>query len=161
MPETRTRAEQYKRQLVGVLMDTTNTSVSGTTKSVGVVDGTDKSHVSMMVEDLRNGLNKRLDAIKTDMLTCKQEQYQAHCAGMMKIPKATREMTIKEFNAKYNCNLLELLQTVKSHATGPVDKDVPAPLCGKRDRFETPAHHRGRPMQTPATVRTVRRGEQM
>lgn len=167
MPATRTRAEQYKRQIVGVLMDTTNNTVDASgTKSVGVVDGTDKTHVSMMIEDLKNGLNKKLDGIKTDMLTCKQDQYQAYCSGMMKIPKATREMTINEFNAKYKTNLLELLQTAKSNAmsiTSTTAKDTfPAPMCGKRDRFETPAPNRGRPMQTPGTIaRTVRRGEQM
>ena len=161
MPESRVRAEQYKRQIVGVLMDSTNSSVSSASKTVGVVDGTDKNHVSMMIEDLKNGLNKKLDAIRTDMLTCKQDQYQAHCSGMMKIPKGIREMSIKDFNAKYNCNLLEMLQTAKINATGQAARDFPAPVCGKRDRFETPAPHRGRPMQTPGTIRTVRRGEQM
>lgn len=167
MPPPRgTRAEQHTRQIVGVLTDTTNSAP--TTK----VDGTNEHHISMMIQDLENGFKKQLAAIETDMLTCKQEQLEAHNRGMMKIPKGIKEMTIKEFNQKYGCNLIELLQTAKSNALRTTSADaamgatmkMQAPMCGKRDRvFETPAPNRGnRPMQTPGgTMRTVRRGEKL
>lgn len=149
-------------------MDTTNCAPTNAT-----VDGTNRNHVSMMIQDLERGLTKQLAAIETDMLTCKQEQLEAHNKGMMKIPKGVREMTVQDFNKKYGCNLLELLHTAKSNVTGTASADtameatmkkMPAPMCGKRDRvFETPALNRGiRPMQTPGgTMRTVRRGEKL
>ena len=117
----------------------------------------------MLVEDLQKGLTRQLDNIKTDMLTCQQEQLQAHYSGMMKIPKMTREMTIADFNQKYNCNLLEVLQSARSNNAGAgVAKAMPVASCGKRERgLQTPAPYRGnRPMMTPTTaVRTVRKGE--
>jgi len=187
MPSARatnlSRAEQFretaKRTIIGgVFVDATNTTattegVTGDTKNpAALVDGTNESHISMVIEDLEKGFEKKLDGIKTEMMECKNEQLQAHYSGMMKIPKSTREMTIQEFNDKYNSNLLDLLRMTRSASigntspsvsTGVVARKVPAPMCGKRDRFETPAPYRAnRPMQTPATVvRTVRRGEMM
>ena len=167
---SRTRTDQVreatKRHIVGVLSDTTNNGAASG-KSPAKVDGSDETHVSMMIEDLQRGLNRQLESIKLDMSACKQEQYQAHCRGMMKIPKSTRDMSIREFNQKYNCDLLDLLQNVRANAfentAEDAAKNVPVAMCGKRDRLETPIPFRGnRPMQTPATiVRTVRRGEML
>ena len=183
MQASRTRTERFRdvaHRHIGVLMDATNTNTAAAagaeddTKEAAattttIVDGTNEDHISMMIEDLQKGLHRRLDGIKTDMLTCKQDQLQAHYSGMMKIPKSTREMTIAEFNEKYNCNLLDLLKTTRMNTlpstvgNADVARKMPPPVCGKRDRLETPAPHRGnRPMQTPATiVRTVRRGEML
>ena len=175
MTEIRNRNEEVreatKRQIVGVLTDTTNSfgdALFG--EKSAAVDGSDENHVSLMIEDLTRGLNRKIDAIKLEMMECKQEQHQTHFKAMMKIPKTTREMTVREFDQKYNCNLLDLLQYVRANAVSHdhiVNREdtasikvVPATICGKRDRFETPAAFRGRrPVQTPATVRTVRRGE--
>jgi hypothetical protein len=113
-----------------------------------------------MIQDLQKGLDRHLESIKADIATWKQEQLQAHYSGMMKIPKATRQMTVKEFNEKYNCNLLGLLKNVRSDCL--MKKP---PNCGtKRERaLQTPAPTKGRlPMQTPGgTLRTVRKGEMM
>ncbi|CAB9500301.1 expressed unknown protein [Seminavis robusta] len=161
MPGSRSRTEQLreatKRQIVGVLTDTTNNRKSST-----VVDGSDPTHVSLMIQDLQRDFDRRLDAIKSEMLACKQDQYQAHCKGVIKIPKPTRSMTVKEFNQKYNCSLLDLLQNVRAHASEGF-ASIPAAVCGKRERLETPIPFRGnRTVQTPSTIiRTVRRGEIM
>ena len=178
MPALRTRTERLreatKKNIVGVLMDATNNSSTTnensnssssmtkptTTNSAAVVDGSNETHIFMLVEDLQKGLTRQVDNIKTDMMTCQQEQLQAHYSGLMKIPKMTREMTIADFNQKYNCNLLEVLQSVRNNAAVGLAKPVAS--CGKRERgLQTPAPYRGnRPMMTPNTaVRTVRKGE--
>ena len=122
----------------------------------------------MLVEDLQKALRRQLDNIKMDMTMCKQEQLQAFSSGMMKISNMTREMTIADFNQKYNCNLLDVLQSVRqnhtmeSSAMVGATTSVPAASCGKRERgLQTPAPYRGnRPMMTPTTaMRTVRKGE--
>lgn len=151
---------------MGALMDTTNNeaktssaiSSSSSLKSNNM-EITDDHRVSLMIEDLQKGLDRQLEAIQTDLATWKQEQLQAHHSGMMRIPKATRQMTVQEFNEKYHCTLLDLLKNVRIN-----EASQKPPICGKRERaLQTPAPSKGRlPMQTPGgTIRTVQRGELM
>jgi hypothetical protein len=169
---TGTRTERFreatKRQIMGVLMDSTNgnNGVEPSSSSGKLKDMTNENRVSLMVQDLQKGLDRQLDGIKADVATWKQEQVQAHYSGMMKIPKATRQLTVKEFNEKYNCNLLDLLKNVGgNHSALSGHAFAKPPICGtKRDRaLQTPAPTKGRlPMQTPGgTIRTVRKGEMM
>lgn len=129
--------------------------------------------VSDLLEKMEKKLHLKLEETKTDLLTWKEEQLQAHRTGIMKIPKKIRQMTVAEFNQTYNCNILDLLlkgfhttATTNNNNNQQKKNTIPPPMCGKRDRMgmmETPAPYRGnRPMRTPATaVRTVRRGEML
>ena len=163
---TERHREATKRQIMGVLMDSTNNGVAESSSPAtgkgndSNISSGEKNRVNLMIQDLQKGFDRHLESIKADIATWKQEQLQAHYSGMMKIPKATRQMTVKEFNEKYNCNLLDLLKNVRSDC---LMKKPPA--CGtKRERaLQTPAPTKGRlPMQTPGgTLRTVRKGEMM
>jgi hypothetical protein len=171
MPGYSSRNEKVKQQIVGVLKDTTNT-LGDPLFEGGAVDGSNEDHVTMLIADLTKGFNKHLESIKAKKQHCKQEQLETHNKAMLKIPNATKAMSVREFNQKYNCNILDLLQSSRANAlSGDFNMSfkkedaaptmtAPAGICGKRDRFETPIAPRGsRRAQTPATVRTVRRGE--
>lgn len=168
MPGHSSRNEKLKQQIVGVFKDKTN---SGGDPSYAV-DGSNENHVSMLIADLTKGFDKQLESIKARMLHCKQELRETHNTAMMKIPNATKAMTVREFNQRYDCDILDFLQKARANALSSdfnksinnedaaPTKTAPAGMCGKRDRFETPMASRGsRRAQTPATVRTVRRGE--
>jgi len=179
-PRTDRLREATKRQIVGVLTDTTNSTTAFSPNSNNAdssvkqvptqnqIDGTNERHIQMLIEDMQNALNKQLASIKMISVECQQDQLQAYASALMKIPKTIRQLSVAEFNDKYKCNMLDILKTARS-STAITDKAPPAKTtamtaaaCGKRERgLETPAPYRNsRPMTTPTTaVRTVRKGE--
>jgi hypothetical protein len=158
--------EATLRNTVGVLTDSTNSCGAD-------VDGSNETHVSALIEDLKKGLDRNLKSIREEMERCKHEQLNAHGTGMMKIPKYIKEMSIHDFNQKHACDLLDLLKNARANASShsqninnedaALTKSVPAGMCGKRDRgYGTPIVSRGgQRVKTPATIRTVPRGQQV
>ena len=105
---------------------------------------TDPHHIRALLEDLQKEVHDRQQLLTAEAQTGKQEQQQAYSCGMLKLSKAVKKMTVRDFNKAHNCNLLELITS----------------RAGKKKRkdLETPAPTRCKAaMATPS--RTVKRGE--
>jgi len=113
-----------------------------------------------------------VEQLKSGAQAAKIQQEDTLSAGIVKLTKATREMTIKEFNMKHSCDLLSLLKSkdgvqVVTMTTTTTATAAPAPTeevatNRKRDHDmvdATPAP-RSRPGTIPMSIsRTIRKGE--
>ncbi|KAG7369658.1 cell division cycle-associated protein 8 [Nitzschia inconspicua] len=152
-----------KRQILGNFSSHTNSPVP--------VDGSNSEHIKMLITQLEQKYDQIVIALKSELENYKMEQEEVQSTGLIKLPKAVRNMTVKEFNQHHSCDLLALLKSKdgvhvvknKSENNGPVTSFMVDAACKKRDFqqhaiMETPAP-RSR-QNVPATaVRTARRGE--
>eukprot|EP00543_Licmophora_paradoxa_P005269 CAMPEP_0202452662 /NCGR_PEP_ID=MMETSP1360-20130828/10816_1 /ASSEMBLY_ACC=CAM_ASM_000848 /TAXON_ID=515479 /ORGANISM="Licmophora paradoxa, Strain CCMP2313" /LENGTH=230 /DNA_ID=CAMNT_0049071541 /DNA_START=111 /DNA_END=803 /DNA_ORIENTATION=+ len=141
----RPRRDAAKRQILGILQDST--------KSNARIPSTKKEHVELMCEDLDDQLNVRHECLKSIATKGKEHQNQIHKQGMVKIKKAIRGMSVKEFNQTHECDLLELIYSIAGHHQ--TKKRV------RPENLETPAPKQKGKSAFPTTARTVRRGEAM
>jgi hypothetical protein len=155
-----------KRQILG------NFSAKPTSCSI---DGSNADHVKMMIDELEGKFDQIVAFLKSDLDDCKLEQEEALSTGLIKLPKAIRNMTVREFNQQHGCDLLALLKSkdgvvMASSASGHPKSASAAALVDttgkKRDHqmavTETPAP-RTRPNNNQVgsltALRTARRGE--
>ncbi|KAG7345573.1 cell division cycle-associated protein 8 [Nitzschia inconspicua] len=154
-----------KRQILGNFSSHTNSPVP--------VDGSNSEHIKMLITQLEQKYDQIVIALKSELENYKMEQEEVQSTGLIKLPKAVRNMTVKEFNQQHSCDLLALLKSkdgvhvakIKSENSGSVTSFMVDDAAGKKKRdfqqhavMETPAP-RSR-QDVPATaVRTARRGE--
>jgi Nbl1 / Borealin N terminal len=151
-----------KRQILGNFSSQTNSPVP--------VDGSNSAHVTMMINDLQQKYDQIVMALQSELENHKMEQEEVQSTGLIKLPKAVRSMTVKEFNQHHSCDLLALLKSKDGvHvAKGKSGNDSmttssTSDAAGKKRDFqhavlETPAPRTRQ--DVPATaVRTARRGE--
>ena len=150
MPEvlSRSRRDATKRQIMGVLQESTKSNAHRTTATTTTT--TTNEHVTLMCQDMEAQLEGRIEIMRSAANKGKEHQNQIHKQGMVKIKKAVRKMTVKEFNEANGCDILELIRNV-----------VPPNKKRIRTDLETPAPKpRGKGgIMPPTTARTVRRGE--
>jgi hypothetical protein len=149
-----------KRQILGNFSSHTNSPVT--------VDGSNADHVTMMINDLDEKYKQIIHSLESELENYKMEREETQSTGLIKLPKAVRNMTVKEFNKQYSCDLLALfcvndaVQTFKpNYASGVSSTDDAA---GKKRDFqhavlETPAPLIRRQNVVATAVRTARRGE--
>ena len=109
----------------------------------------DKNHLTLVLQDLQDSLESRLTILKLQASKAKDSQKQCWVNSTVKIRKSVKEMTVKECNLLYKCDLLKLLQE-------------PVQASNKRrgvwNAMATPA-----PSKVPTVMntvtRTVKRGE--
>jgi len=143
------------------------------------LDGSDAPTIRLLQEDISHEVKKRQDSIAflADQATSAQQQVAS--VHKMKIQKSVRSMTVRDFDAKFGCDILAEVR--KAMASGGEGVGVPfaATVGEKRDRpgfakaplskgdtagamdLVTPAPKGGDIVShAPGTsLRTVRRGE--
>jgi len=141
--------------------------------------------MQVMIGGLKEKHEQLLVFLKSELEDCKLEQEEVLSTGLMKLPKAVRNMSIQAFNAQHSCDLLSLLKSkdgvvvvagtgaagtgagvvskknmnmnMNDHANDIHNKDATKKRC-----FETPAprmRHVGWSAAPGTVLRTARRGE--
>ena len=141
------RIDANKRQIMGVLSDNSNSSSSSS------VNLRKKDHLVAFLQDAHDQLETEKDKLTNETNKAKQELKQTHAAGMLKLAKSIKKMTIREFNQQYNCNLLEVVFANRSIVPSNAKKRI-------RNELETPAAKKTNLNNLPNTLtRTVHRFE--
>ena len=113
-----------KRQILGNFTTTTtdksttgenngyNGYGSGSSSSQNKIDGNNADHIKLLIEGLQEKHDQMIAFLKSDLEDCKLEQEEALSTGLIKLPKAVRNMSVKEFNRQHHsCDLLALLKS--------------------------------------------------
>lgn len=136
---------------------------AGNADSSMLMDGADPETVRLLLEDIKAKLDKRLKVLETSLMTTQQTINNGYSMEMVKVPKSVKQMTVREFNQKHGCNILDLLKRndgviLSSASNSNPSNSLKRPLPPVA---ETPAP-RSRPAQDPGSIlRTVKRGEQV
>ena len=64
-----------------------------------------------MIEGLQEKHDQMITFLKSDLDDCKLEQEEVLSTGFIKLPKAVRNMSVKDFNRQHSCDLLALLKS--------------------------------------------------
>jgi hypothetical protein len=120
------------------------------------IDGSNAEHVKTLQASLQTKFQQIIDDLKSEAEAAKMQQEDALIAGIVKLTKATREMTVREFNQKHQCDLLALLKSK--------DGVVPSPQGASRKREHHMVAATPAPVIRSATApmsltRTIRKGE--
>ena len=146
------RIDANKRQIMGVLSDVSNSN-SSSSNSSSSVNLRKKDHLVAFLQDAHDQLETEKDKLTNETNKAKQELKQIHVAGMLKLAKSIKKMTIREFNQQYNCNLLEDVFAPGSTVPSNAKKRI-------RNELETPVAKKINLNQVPNTLtRTIHRGE--
>ena len=126
-------------------------------KTDSAIDGSNSDHVKLLLEDLKTKYDQMTALLKAELVDTKMQQEEALSAGLMKLPKSIRQMSVREFNRSYKCDILSLLKSKDGV------KEVKAMAPKKRDHnivvAETPAPRSRNPTAPNSVLRTARRGE--
>jgi hypothetical protein len=99
-----------KRQILGNFTSKSGES-SSTSSSSLKMDGSNADHIRSMIEGLQEKHDQMIAFLKSDLDDCKLEQEEVLSTGLIKLPKSVRNMSIKDFNQQYSCDLLSLLKS--------------------------------------------------
>jgi hypothetical protein len=150
------RREAAKRRIMGTFMEEPSNSNTNSANQA-TVDGSNPDHVRLMIEDLDTKFQQHLELLNADLFRLKKDQKQVHSTGMMKLPKPVRQMTIREFNQMYSCNILSVLKS--KDGVKQVARENSFQNRERMPVLKTPAPMRAR-TQAPGTIlRTARKGE--
>jgi len=118
------------------------------------IDGSNADHVQALLEDLEIRRNQIVALLRTELADNKLQQEEALSAGLMKLPKAIRQMTVREFNQAQGCDIISVLKSKDGVQLAP-----PKKRDFNMTVLETPAP-RSRNGHAPNSIlRTARRGE--
>jgi hypothetical protein len=139
-----------KRQILGNFNSQSNSPIA--------VDGSNSEHVKMVIKDLQQTYDQMLLSLRSELENFKLEQEETLSTGLIKLPKAVRNMTVKEFNEQHACDLLALFKSKDGVVVANKGQ-----LGKKRDYqhsvMETPAQRVKRQDALATAIRTARRGE--
>ena len=128
------------------------------------MDGSNPEHIKMLQADLKTKFNQIVANLKADAEDAKGQQEEALSLGLVKLPKAIRQMSVKEFNETHQCDLLALLKSNDGVLIS--NNSQYRDLAGKKREHHymtvaaTPAPTHPRNPDAPMSVlRTVRKGE--
>jgi hypothetical protein len=154
-----------KRQILGNFASQPGGGNSDSSK----IDGANVHHVRLVIDGMQEKHDQMVAFLKSDLEDNKLEQEECLSTGLIKLPKAIRNMSIKDFNRQHSCDLLALLKSkdgvVLSGATSQPGLHAPGrpPMmdANKKRCYETPVPRMRRPAQVNTILRTVRRGEEL
>lgn len=141
-----------KRQILG--------NFSGQTNDSSKIDGSKADHVKIVIDGMQEKYDQIVADLKSELEDNKMEQENCLASGLIKLSKNIRNMSVRDFNRQYKCNLLALLKS----KDGVVISGQSAPAFGKPPQkrcYETPAPNMRRPPQMNTILRTARRGEDL
>ena len=118
------------------------------------IDGSNPEHVKSLLEDLEVKRDQIVALLRTELADNKLQQEEALSTGLMKLSKAVRRMTVREFNEAHGCDILAVLKS----------KDGVQPSAHKKRDFnmavlETPAPYSRSGKAPNSILRTARKGE--
>eukprot|EP00536_Pseudo-nitzschia_multiseries_P000519 jgi/Psemu1/178859/e_gw1.6.135.1 len=152
-----------KRQILGNFQPGNPSSSSSSTK----IDGSNTDHIKMLIEGLQEKHDQMIAFLKSDLDDCKLEQEEVLSTGLIKLPKAVRNMSVRDFNRQHGCDLLALLKSKdgvvvsKNNITSlNTNRTATGPDANKKRCYETPAPQMRRAgAHMGSVLRTARRGE--
>mmetsp|Transcript_13191 Transcript_13191/g.30775 ORF Transcript_13191/g.30775 Transcript_13191/m.30775 type:complete len:258 (-) Transcript_13191:445-1218(-) len=151
-----------KRQILGNFQPGSPSSSSSSAK----IDGSNTDHIKMLIEGLQAKHDQMIAFLKSDLDDCKLEQEEVLSTGLIKLPKAVRNMSVRDFNRQHGCDLLALLKSKdgvvvsKDNITSlNINKTATGLDANKKRCYETPAPQMRRPGAMGTVLRTARRGE--
>ena len=144
-----------KRQILGNF-----SGENGGKNEAPKIDGTDKEHVRLLLEGLQKRYDHLVADLKSELEDNKFDQDECLSTGLIKLPRAVRNMSVRDFNRQHSCNLLALLKSKDGVVVaGPAPKNPSGIDANKKRCYETPAVRMRRPPQLGSILRTARRGE--
>mmetsp|Transcript_103078 Transcript_103078/g.210197 ORF Transcript_103078/g.210197 Transcript_103078/m.210197 type:complete len:258 (-) Transcript_103078:191-964(-) len=152
-----------KRQILGNFANPAGRGESyssSSSSSSGKIDGSNADHVKLVIDRLQEKHDQIVTFLKSDLEDCKLEQEEFLSTGLIKLPRAVRNMSVRDFNRQHSCNLLALLKSKDGVVVaGPAPKNPSGIDANKKRCYETPAVRMRRPPQLGSILRTARRGE--
>lgn len=126
------------------------------------IDGTNVHHVRLLIAGMKEKHDQLVAFLKSDLEDNKLEQEECLSTGLIKLPKAIRNMSVKDFNRQHNCDLLALLKSKDGVVlSSNAQKSKNSPDANKKRMYETPLPSMRRPPQINTILRTARRGEEL
>jgi hypothetical protein len=121
----------------------------------------------MVIDGMQEKHDQMVAFLKSDLEDNKLEQEECLSTGLIKLPRAIRNMSVRDFNRQHNCDLLALLKSkdgvVLSSITAPPAAAGKPPVMADANKlkrcYETPLPRMRRPAQMNTIMRTARRGE--
>ena len=139
-----------KRQVLGDLQD----------NNASDFDGSNMEHVNAMFEDLDDKFENLCTILKAEMEQYNYEQEEMIATELVKLPKAIKQMTVRDFNELHGCDLLAILKSkdgvipTKNANLIPMKRNFNAVMT-------TPAIRPRNPATITSAMRTARKGEVM
>lgn len=128
------------------------------------IDGSNVHHVRLLIDGMKEKHDQLVAFLKSDLEDNKLEQEECLSTGLIKLPKAIRNLSVKDFNRKHNCDLLALLKSkdgVVLSSNAQRSQAGKYPDATKKRVYETPLPSMRRPNQMNTILRTARRGEEL
>ena len=142
-----------KRQILG--------NFSGQANDSSTIDGSKADHVRIVIDGMQEKYDQIVADLKSDLEDNKMEQENCLASGLIKLSKNIRNMSVRDFNRQYKCNLLALLKSKDGVVLSGQNGKPPAMDANKKRCYETPAPSMRRPPQMNTILRTARRGEDL
>jgi hypothetical protein len=121
------------------------------------VDPRNAKEVQMFIDHMQAKLDNDILLLEAERANTLNKLANEFSSGIFKMTKAMRQMTIAEFNAANDCDIVDILRSTKQSFREPAAApSAAAPSAG----FETPAIDRRHRLQPPPS-RTVRRNEKV
>jgi hypothetical protein len=122
-------------------------------KAPSSVDYWDRNHMELILQELQESLENRITILKSQATKAKDAQKQCWVNATVKIRKSIKEMTIRDFNAHYNCDLISLLlqksDNTQRNKVLPLETVASTPAPSKMVS------------KSELAIRTVKRGEEV
>jgi len=143
-----------KQQILGNFSQ----SSGAANKSSSKIDGSNIHHVRMVIDGMQEKHDQMVAFLKSDLEDNKLEQEECLSTGLIKLPRAIRNMSVRDFNRQHNCDLLALLKSKDG-----VIPTTNANLIPMKRNFNTvmatPAVRPRNPANQSSVLRTARKGE--
>ncbi len=154
--------QNKSRRALAEMTNDTSSSNSNSQPIATITAGNPKVIQAKKVQLLDEFVKERQQQLEQELEIIKQEQRQLIGNCLFKMNKAVRGMTLGEYANMYGVNLLEEVPPPRVPTLAPAatmaHSGPKTPAMALRNHA-TPMTLRNRPMATPATVRTLRRGE--
>ena len=137
-------------------------AVDKTTMTASTTLSSTRDHLPLktrtLLESMEKELEQRMMPIRRAAEKTQEQLASAHVAGLCRLPRAVKQMTVEEFNRQHGCDLVAILMTNNNNNNGS-GIGLAKGTALSRD-LQTPAVKRPRNLRVPQTgSRTVRRGE--
>lgn len=154
----------------------THNNVQSSTKScfpIADLDYTKMQNIQLLLTDLEREIELRMESLDIQKVNMLKRQQEVYFVNMVKIAKATKKMTIREFNSIHKTNIVHIMKNamIDGHAAAAMGAKKRERSNGnshtknQRLPLETPVRQItsgkiGGAIRTPGTVlRTVKKGE--
>lgn len=93
-----------------------------------------KSLVELKIAELRFELDEKKASFAADMAVLKLKRENEHRAALVRIPDRIRSMTVREYNAQFDCDILEYIEQLHAGQKSAEAAAAPATSSSKGTR---------------------------